>query len=128
MAAYNTAFKATQSGQIAVRILAKQLAQEVTRGRSGVYLLLVGEEIVYVGSSFDMPARVKEHRTNGRPFDKAFYIPASDSDRPMLEKILIKAINPTQNRIGKNRLFGAKIYKLNTTYKPPKLSLKNSKP
>lgn len=69
--------------------------------RPGSYLLLLGKEIVYVGSSLDMPERVKGHRSNGRPFDKAFYIPASGDDRTTLEKILIKAINPTHNRQGK---------------------------
>jgi len=40
----------------------------------GVYLLMLRGKVVYVGSSLNMPKRVADHRSNGRPFDKAFYI------------------------------------------------------
>lgn len=66
---------------------------------SGVYFLLLNDEIVYIGTSRNVHGRVAEHRANGRPFDKAFFVEASGDDREMLERALIKAITPSQNRM-----------------------------
>jgi hypothetical protein len=66
----------------------------------GVYLLLLKGKISYVGSSLHMPRRVADHRSNGRPFDRVFYIATKANEREMLEATLIRAINPTQNRRG----------------------------
>jgi hypothetical protein len=63
----------------------------------GVYLLLLKGRIVYIGSSLQMPSRVAEHRTNGRPFDQAFYVATTANQREILERILIRAIDPAQN-------------------------------
>jgi hypothetical protein len=69
----------------------------------GVYLLLLlNDEIVYIGTSLDMPERVATHRQHGRPFDRVVYIPTLESEREALERILIRAINPRQNRNGKS--------------------------
>jgi hypothetical protein len=67
----------------------------------GVYLLLLAGKVVYVGSSRTMPKRVAKHRTNGRPFDRVFYIPTSENERSSLEMTLIKAINPAGNIMGR---------------------------
>jgi hypothetical protein len=64
----------------------------------GVYLLMLKGKIVYIGSSLNMPNRVAGHRTNGRPFDQVFYIATMANQREALERTLIKAINPAQNR------------------------------
>jgi hypothetical protein len=64
----------------------------------GVYLLLLGGEVVYVGSSLTMVERVKAHQQNGRPFDRVIFIPTFACDREDLERILIDAIQPKQNR------------------------------
>jgi hypothetical protein len=64
----------------------------------GVYLLIHKGQIVYVGSSLDMPIRVAAHKTNGRPFDQVFYIATSARQREVLERLLIRAIDPPQNR------------------------------
>jgi hypothetical protein len=64
----------------------------------GVYLLLLKGKIVYVGSSLNMPRRVTGHRSNCRPFDEVFYIATKANQREALERILIKAIHPSQNR------------------------------
>jgi hypothetical protein len=53
----------------------------------GVYLLMLNWKVVYIGSSLNIPSRIKEHRTNGRPFDQAFYIATSAEQRETLEKI-----------------------------------------
>jgi hypothetical protein len=64
----------------------------------GVYLLMLRGRVVYVGSSLDMPKRVSQHRTNGRPFDQVFYIATVANQRESLERVLIKAIDPPQNK------------------------------
>jgi hypothetical protein len=64
----------------------------------GVYLLMFKGAIVYVGSSLHMPKRVAQHRVNGRPFDQVFYIGTTPDEREVLERTLIKAIDPAQNR------------------------------
>lgn len=68
----------------------------------GVYLLLLKGKVVYVGSSKQLSKRIAAHRSGKRPFDEAFCISTNESDRGRLENILIKAINPTQNSIGKD--------------------------
>jgi hypothetical protein len=65
----------------------------------GVYLLMHKGKVVYVGESLNMPKRVAEHRSNGRPFDQAYYIATVANQRANLERILIRAINPPGNRV-----------------------------
>jgi hypothetical protein len=67
----------------------------------GVYLLMLKGKIVYVGSSLHMPRRIAEHQMNGRPFDRVFYIAAKANEREALERVLIRAIDPSQNRSGR---------------------------
>jgi hypothetical protein len=50
-----------------------------------------------------MPDRIAAHRTNGRPFDDVFYIGTRDNQRLALERALIRAIKPAQNRIHRTR-------------------------
>jgi hypothetical protein len=69
----------------------------------GVYLLLLEGRIIYIGSSLNMPKRVAAHRTNGRPFDQVFYIGTMSDEREVLERTLIRAINPPQNRAHRYR-------------------------
>lgn len=41
---------------------------------TGVYFLIQGDEIVYVGQSLDIMARIAQHRNNGKVFSKFTYI------------------------------------------------------
>jgi hypothetical protein len=85
---------------------AKKLAENLVNGRTpkmGVYLLMLDDRVVYVGTSLNMSGRVADHRQNGRPFDRVFYIGTSLTERHALEKILIRAIQPAQNRAGTDR-------------------------
>jgi hypothetical protein len=50
-----------------------------------------------------MPKRIAAHRVNGRPFDQVFYIATSARQREGLERLLIRAINPPQNRQHRNK-------------------------
>lgn len=65
----------------------------------GVYLLLLKGKVIYVGQSLNMPERVAGHQANGRPFDQVFYIATKANQREMLERILIRAIDPLQNKV-----------------------------
>jgi hypothetical protein len=81
----------------------KRKDSDATTPLIGVYLLMHEGKIVYVGSSLDMPQRVAGHRSNGRPFDRALYITTTAGEREALERILIHAIDPPQNRQGVQR-------------------------
>lgn len=68
---------------------------------AGVYLLMQGKRVVYVGSSSDMVSRVSAHRHTGREFDRAYYISIPDAEqRTHLEWLLISALGPEQNHAG----------------------------
>jgi hypothetical protein len=68
----------------------------------GVYLLFLEGALVYVGASLNMPERVKSHRSNGRPFDRAYFIQTLQKERFVVESVLIAALSPRQNRRGNN--------------------------
>jgi hypothetical protein len=68
----------------------------------GVYLLMLKGRVIYIGSSLNMPQRINAHRSNGRSFDQAFYIATTAREREALERTLIAAINPSQNRYHRN--------------------------
>lgn len=65
----------------------------------GVYLLMLRGRVAYIGESVNMPNRVAAHRTNGRPFDQVFYIATKANQRKPLERALINALHPTQNKV-----------------------------
>jgi hypothetical protein len=85
----------------------KRKDSDATTPLIGVYLLMLEGKIVYVGSSLDMPQRVAGHRSNGRPFERALYIATTAGEREALERILIHAIDPPQNWLGRDSRFGA---------------------
>lgn len=66
--------------------------------KCGVYILMQGAEIVYIGSSTDVRGRVLTHRQYGRPFDSAYAIETEEETRLALEKMLIAALRPGQNK------------------------------
>jgi hypothetical protein len=67
---------------------------------AGVYLLVTGHVIAYVGTSRDILARIRSHRKNGRAFDRAYMIPVHDDDeRCYLEAMMIRQMAPKWNRL-----------------------------
>lgn len=66
----------------------------------GVYLLLQGEEIVYVGQSGDIAGRIRAHRREGKKqFDGVRWASVwRGSDRLRAEAILILVLTPRYNR------------------------------
>jgi hypothetical protein len=69
-----------------------------TMADSGVYLLVRRGRVTYVGTSKNCGGRIAEHRQNGRQFDKAFYIFAEGTEREWLEALLIRQLDPEENK------------------------------
>lgn len=67
---------------------------------SGVYMLFLKHELVYIGRSSDCYGRINTHRANGRPFDASFVTPISTEDVRWVEAALIEALQSKQNRVG----------------------------
>lgn len=65
---------------------------------AGVYLLFYKGALTYIGQSANMQKRIKEHASNGRPFDRAYFIKTLAKERFAVEAALIAALQPTQNR------------------------------
>jgi hypothetical protein len=67
---------------------------------AGVYLLLDGSEVVYVGQSGDIAGRVRTHRREGKKcFERAVWFPVfGGSERLRVEGILILLLTPKHNR------------------------------
>lgn len=65
----------------------------------GVYVLLLGDCIVYVGQSADIRERLRTHRKEGvKKFDSAVFYPVDDpTDRLRTEGILILQHLPIHN-------------------------------
>jgi len=69
-----------------------------TPPESGVYFLVLNDEIIYIGSSINIAARVLSHKTNGREFDTAYAMEAPESSRLSLERLMIRKLKPRQNK------------------------------
>lgn len=74
--------------------------------RSGVYFLLLGNEVVYVGQSSNLISRLAEHVVSadwGRPFDRYAILPCSEGLRMPLERHYIAELQPRYNVNGFGR-------------------------
>ena len=69
-------------------------------GEAGLYLLLQGDVIVYIGQSSDVRNRLQQHRAEGKKqFDGSVWFPCINvGDRLRYEGILILAAVPRYNR------------------------------
>ena len=64
----------------------------------GIYFLVDGAEIVYVGISESLAQRVAQHRDNRMPFDRYWCFGGMpEAFVPLLEAFYIEAINPRLN-------------------------------
>lgn len=73
------------------------LAGIPTQIPSGVYFLINGREIVYVGQSQDVLGRIAAHRKQGRRFDRYAYIECTPDKLDDLEAQYIAAFAPRLN-------------------------------
>lgn len=63
----------------------------------GVYLLMIGEVVVYVGRSTTIRSRLAAHQRSSRPYDEARVIECAAEASVWLEKELIRTLRPAQN-------------------------------
>lgn len=63
---------------------------------AGVYLLLDGNDVIYVGSSSNVPERVCFH-AGRREFDRSLWLPLPVAVLPFYEGALIRAFKPRDN-------------------------------
>lgn len=67
----------------------------------GVYFLVYYDEVVYVGQSTNVTARIATHRNDGsKIFDRAFLLPVPQSELLTVESAFIKALKPKYNGNG----------------------------
>jgi hypothetical protein len=69
-----------------------------TMADEGVYLLIRGGKVTYVGQSKNCARRIDSHRMNGRQFDRAHYIFIEGRQRVTLERLLIRQLAPVENK------------------------------
>ena len=69
----------------------------------GIYFLMDGNTIVYVGQSIDVASRVLSHiRDPQKRFDRACWFPVAKEELNDVEEALIALLKPEQNRRGIN--------------------------
>lgn len=64
---------------------------------SGIYFLIRGQEVVYVGQSLDMLHRIARHRREGRAFDRYACLECKPEKLDELESHYIAAFAPRDN-------------------------------
>jgi hypothetical protein len=71
----------------------------------GVYFLVKGKEIVYVGQSVDILGRVSRHHRGGIDFDAFCLLPCKKEDMDRIEATYIAALMPDLNiSLGNTRM------------------------
>ena len=67
-----------------------------------IYFLLRKNEITYIGSTNNLPNRIRQHLDDGRRFDRALWMPVEEERRLALEDQMIERIQPRENIRSKN--------------------------
>lgn len=75
----------------------RRSATEDAPAKCGVYMLLVGGAVTYIGRSGQMHKRVQTHRASGRLFDEVRAIPCDLATSIWLERELIRTLQPPEN-------------------------------
>lgn len=80
---------------------------------TGVYFLIHGDEIVYVGQSVDVFSRFEVHRVSGKVFDRVYYIECEEWELSDVEAEYIIKFAPKYNRTvpGNNRWCSLSVIK-----------------
>lgn len=63
---------------------------------TGVYFLVKGERVIYVGQSVNILSRVSQHRKS-KDFDRLAFVPCAKDDLDVLESLYIHALRPESN-------------------------------
>ena len=79
-------------------LLNMQNLAELPLHSSGIYFLIDGEEVVYIGQSINPLSRIGDHlRNKDGKFDRCFFIPVPRSILDLMESNFIKALSPKLN-------------------------------
>jgi hypothetical protein len=65
--------------------------------KTGVYFLILGGRVDYIGMSIDLDDRLREHEVRGRKFDAYYFVECHPDDMRALETAYIKLLNPPSN-------------------------------
>ena len=65
----------------------------------GIYFLIQGSAIIYIGKSNNVAKRIAGHYNNGMQFSKHYVIPCLPEELDDMERKYIDMFNPEQNRI-----------------------------
>ena len=76
-----------------------------------VYFLLQDEVLEYIGSTVDLPNRVRQHLQEGKKFDRVLWMPVEEERLRDVESRLIRMLKPGGNQrgIGKESLVKKKL-------------------
>jgi hypothetical protein len=70
----------------------------------GIYFLVQGDEVVYVGQSVNLHSRISSHIADGhKQFDRVFFRRAAPAELNPLEARFIRVLRPKLNKAGKPR-------------------------
>ena len=83
-----------------LKVLQSALPLKVIEGTCcGIYFLVSGYEVVYIGKSFNVRARLEEHsQDRGMPFSAAAVMPCPSNAIDYLEPWMIACFQPKLNR------------------------------
>jgi len=70
-----------------------------TQNAPGIYVLLNGEEILYVGQSVNVIKRIYEHTISRSSFNRFHFIPCPKDKLDAMERAYISALSPRLNQI-----------------------------
>ena len=63
----------------------------------GIYFLIAGGEVKYVGQSINLWRRIEEHKVYTKGFDSYAFLPCAEADLGVLEARYIAKFNPPWN-------------------------------
>jgi hypothetical protein len=94
-------FKTAQNVPSSLLAVAAHLQNVVPLRVSGVYFLILNNEVVYCGQSISVFSRVESHLAERlKIFDRAFYLPVPESDLDRVEGAFIQLLKPPLNGPG----------------------------
>ncbi len=68
--------------------------------KCGVYFLISGNEIVYVGQSVNIPSRIEQHKKDQqKTFDRYYYIECKVTELDVVEGRYIRKFMPKYNKV-----------------------------
>ena len=71
------------------------------KNHSGIYFLMDGKTLIYVGKTIKLAGRVKTHKRNFRSLDGLYFLPIERGwEMDVLERLYIEKYSPKYNKSG----------------------------